>query len=57
MLGEVTIYDSGEIRDLVLEKIVQPELDRDPDRLGVAIVIKVTNITILGGETTQEATG
>ena len=55
--GEVTIYDSGEIRDLVLEKIVQPELDQDPDRLGVAIVIKVTKIIILGGETIQEATG
>ncbi|MDC0034990.1 hypothetical protein OAJ44_01340 [Chloroflexi bacterium] len=41
----------------MLEKIVQPELDRDPDRLGVAIVIKVTEITIPGGETIQEATG
>ena len=55
--GEVTIYDSGEIRDQVLEKTVQPELDRDPDRLGAAVVIKVTKITTLGGETVQEATG
>ena len=55
--GEVTIYDSGEIRDEVLEKTVQPELDRDPDRLGVAVVIKVTKITTLGGETVQESAG
>ena len=55
--GEVTIYDSGEIKDQVLEKTVQPELDRDPDRLGVAVVIKVTKITTLGGEIVQEASG
>ena len=55
--GKVTIYDSGKIRDHVLEKTVQPELDRDPDRLGVAIVIKVTKITTLGGEIVQEASG
>ena len=53
----MTIYDSGEIRDQVLEKTVQPELDRDPDRLGVAVIIKVTKITTLGGETVQEASG
>jgi len=53
----VTIYDSGEIKDQVLEKTVQPELDRDPDRLGVAVVIKVTKITTLGGEIVQEASG
>ena len=55
--GNVTIYDSGEIRDQVLEKTVQLELDRDPDRLGVAVIIKVTKITTLGGETVQEASG
>ena len=55
--GEVTIYDSGEIKDQVLEKTVQPELDRDPDRLGVAVIIKVTKITTLGGEIVQEESG
>ena len=55
--GKATIYDSGNIRDEVLEKIVQPELDRDPDRLGVAVVINVTKITTLGGETIQEGSG
>ena len=55
--GEVTIYDSGEIKDQVLEKTVQPELDRDPDRLGVAVIIKVTKITTLGGEIVQEVSG
>ena len=55
--GEVTIYNSGEIRDEVMEKTVQPELDRDPDRLGVAIVINVTKITTLGGEIVQEVSG
>ena len=55
--GEVAIYDSGEIRDKVMKKTVQPELDRDPDRLGVAVVITVTKITTLGGEIVQEASG
>ena len=53
--GEVTIYDSGEIRDEVMEKTVQPELDRDPDRLGAAVGITISRITTLGGEVLQEA--
>ena len=36
-------------------RTVQAELDRDPERLGAAVIIKINRITTLGGETIQEA--
>ena len=52
--GTATIYESGEIREKVKGQTPQPELDRDPDDKGVAILVKVDRITDLGGNTIQQ---
>src|SRR5581483_12436201 len=50
--GEAEMYDSGEMRDRVMAKVVQPELDRDPERKGSAVVIRIDKVIEgFGGET------
>ena len=52
--GIATAYESGEIREKVKGQTPQPELDRDPDDKGVAILVKVDRITDLGGTVLQQ---
>ena len=37
-----------------MDRCVQAELDRDPERLGVAVLIKIEKITELSGEVLQQ---
>jgi predicted pyridoxine 5'-phosphate oxidase superfamily flavin-nucleotide-binding protein len=52
--GEATIHRDGPVRQQVLGRIVQAELDRDPERQGVAVVIRVNKILSATGEVLQE---
>lgn len=52
--GEATIYADGPVREDVMSKTIQAELDRDPERLGVAVLIKVEKITELSGNVLQQ---
>jgi general stress protein 26 len=52
--GEATIHRDGPVRQQVLARVVQPELDRDPERQGVAVVIRVNKILSVTGEVLQE---
>src|ERR687892_1128702 len=47
--GAAHVYESGAIRDNVMNRTIQAELDRDPARLGVAVLVKVNSITELSG--------
>ena len=47
------VHGDGPIRQEVMDRCVQAELDRDPDRLGVAVLIKIDRITELSGEVLQ----
>lgn len=51
--GKATVYESGAIRNNVMHRTVQAELDRDPERLGAAVLVKVDYITDLGGNVLQ----
>ncbi len=51
--GAASVHRDGEIREQVMARVVQPELDRDPDRVGIAILIKVNRITGLSGNIIQ----
>ena len=53
-LGEATIHSSGAVREQVMARVVQPELDRDPERQGVAIVIRVNKILLGNGAVLQQ---
>ena len=52
--GRAIIYSDGPIREEVMNRVVKAELDRDPDRLGLAVVIKIDRIITLGGELLQD---
>lgn len=52
--GVARVYEDGAIRDNVMARTVQAELDRDPDRLGVAVLVKVDSITELSGNVVQQ---
>ena len=52
--GVATIHESGEVRDEVMGRTVQPELDRDPDRQGVAVLVRVERISDLSGAVLQQ---
>ena len=48
--GDATLLRDGEVREGIMARTFQPELDRDPERKGVAVLIKVNTV---GGTTNQ----
>ena len=48
--GTATLLESGPIRDQVMARTVKDELDKDPERKGAAVVIKLDKITNMGGQ-------
>ncbi len=52
--GTAVVHDSGPIREEVMSRTVPAELDRDPERLGVAVLVKVNKIGELNGNVLQE---
>ena len=52
--GHVTFHESGEMRECVWERTVQPEKDADPEKKGCAVVIDIDKITAYGGAVLQE---
>ena len=52
--GTAVVHESGPIREEVMARTVQAELDRDPERLGVAVLVKVNKIGELNGNVLQE---
>ena len=52
--GEASIHESGPIREDVMSRTVQAELDRDPEREGVAVLIRVDRVGELSGNILQQ---
>jgi general stress protein 26 len=48
--GTATMHESGPIRDQVMARTVKDELDKDPERKGAAVVIRLDKITNMGGQ-------
>ncbi|MDE2842495.1 MAG: pyridoxamine 5'-phosphate oxidase family protein [Chloroflexota bacterium] len=55
--GKAVVYESGAIRDNVMYRTVQAELDRDPERQGAAVLVKIDSITDLAGNVLQGRDG
>lgn len=51
--GTVTVHEDGPVRDQVMARTVKDELDKDPERKGAAVVIRVDRVTNLGGQVLQ----
>ena len=52
--GTATVYQSGAIRENVMSRTVQGELDRDPERTGATVLVRLYRVTQLSGEVLQE---
>ena len=52
-LGTATVHRDGPVREQVMRRVVAPELDRDPDRKGLAVIIRVDTILTLGDQVLQ----
>jgi hypothetical protein len=48
--GTAAIHRSGPVYEEVWRRLVQPEKDRDPDRKGFAVLIRVVRAEDLGGQ-------
>ena len=48
--GTATVHESGQIRDQVMARTVKDELDKDPERKGAEVVIRLDKITNMGGQ-------
>ncbi|MBI4233744.1 MAG: pyridoxamine 5'-phosphate oxidase family protein [Chloroflexi bacterium] len=53
LYGTAIVHAEGPIREQVMARTVQPELDRDPERKGVAVVIQITRVTDTSGRVQQ----
>jgi hypothetical protein len=51
--GTATIHEVDAVREDVMSRTVQAELDRDPDRQGVAVVVRLNQIAELSGNVLQ----
>lgn len=51
--GVATVNQEGPLRDQVMARTVKAELEKDPERKGSAVVIRVDKVTNLAGEVLQ----
>ena len=54
-VGKATVHTSGAVREQVMGRTVPAELERDPDRKGAAVVVKVDKVLPLGGQTPMQS--
>ena len=52
--GTATIHESGPVRDEVMGRTVKAEIDRDPERTGFAVLVRIDRITELSGNVLQQ---
>ena len=55
--GEATVFETGPIREAVMARTVPAELERDPELIGFAVLIRVDLITDLQGGVVQTRDG
>ena len=51
--GLAEVHEAGAIRDQVMARTVAAELEKDPDRKGAAVVIKLDRVTNRAGQVLQ----
>jgi len=52
--GEAELLERGELRDAIMARTIQAELDRDPERTGVAVLIRVDRVAGPGTDQRRE---
>ncbi len=51
--GVAAIHEEGPVRDQVMARVVKDELDKDPERKGLAVIIRLDRVTNLAGQVLQ----
>jgi uncharacterized protein len=51
--GTAALHEHGALREQVMARTVKDELDKDPARKGVAVIIRVDRVTNLAGQVLQ----
>jgi hypothetical protein len=51
--GEATVLLEGDLRQQVMDRTIALELDRDPERKGAAIVVRIDKV-VQAGKTLME---
>ena len=54
-VGKATVHKAGPLRDQVMARTVQAELDRDPERRGFAVIVKVDKVLPLTGQAPMQS--
>jgi hypothetical protein len=54
-VGKATVHKSGQLREQVMARTVQAELDRDPERKGAAVIVKVDKVLPVTGQTPMQS--
>jgi predicted pyridoxine 5'-phosphate oxidase superfamily flavin-nucleotide-binding protein len=54
-VGKATVHKTGALRDQVMARTVQAELDRDPEHKGYAVIVKVDKVMPLTGQTPMQS--
>ncbi len=49
-VGKATAHKEGPLREQVMARTVPAELERDPERKGYAVIVKVDNVLPLSGQ-------
>ena len=52
--GDATVHRDGPLREKILARTIQPELDRDPELQGYGVIIRLSRITLSNGTVVQE---
>ncbi len=55
--GQATVHPDGPIREQVMARVVEAELNRDPERTGAAVVVRVDLVMTLGNQVLQRREG
>lgn len=48
--GTATVHKSGPVYDKVWDRLIQPEKDRDPEKKGFAVLVKIERAEDLAGQ-------
>jgi predicted pyridoxine 5'-phosphate oxidase superfamily flavin-nucleotide-binding protein len=54
-VGKAIVHKEGPLRDQVMARTVQAELDRDPERKGYAVIVRVDKVLPLSGQTPMQS--
>jgi nitroreductase len=57
LYGVATVHPSGPVREQVMARVIEAELNRDPERTGVAVVVRIDLVMTLGSQVLQEREG